>query len=112
MPSWPPLLALAPLSWSRWTRGLDDTHMLNARSFPNRTSPIEPGYRIQLPADWAEALGLQGHVVLEKTDAGILIRACPRATWDEIFTTKLTVRPVDTSTDLEIGETGGDDLLF
>jgi hypothetical protein len=32
-----------------------------------RTTPIEPGYRIQLPAEWADALGLEGQVALAKT---------------------------------------------
>ncbi len=81
-----------------------------------RTTPIEPGYRIQLPAEWAEALGLNGHVVLVKTIDGILVHASPHATpdvtWDEIFATKLTIRPADPSDDPEITEVTGDDLLF
>jgi hypothetical protein len=37
-----------------------------------QTTPIEPGYQIQLPAEWAEALGLKGQVVLAQTAEGIL----------------------------------------
>jgi hypothetical protein len=77
-----------------------------------RTTPIEPGNRIQLPADWAEALGLRGFVTLERTDTGILIRACPRLTWEEVFATKLQVGsapPDETVDDLEL--TGDDYLL-
>jgi hypothetical protein len=77
-----------------------------------RTTPIEPGYRIQLPADWAEALGLKGQVVLSRTTEGILVRACPLATWDEVFATKLAIRPADGSTTPEITDVSGDDLLF
>ena len=54
-------------------------------------TPVEPGRRIQLPADWSEALGLQNRVVLVRTDEGILVRPCPRATWDDIFATKLVI---------------------
>src|SRR5438128_72120 len=38
------------------------------------TIPIEAGNRIQLPAEWIEALGLNGAVSLEKTADGILVR--------------------------------------
>jgi hypothetical protein len=76
-----------------------------------QTTPIEPGYRIQLPAEWAEALGLKGQVVLAQTAEGILVYPCPSVTWDEIFATRLSVRPGDSSTP-EITEVSGDDLLF
>jgi hypothetical protein len=73
---------------------------------------MEPGNRIQLPADWVAALGLRDFVTLERTDAGILIRACPRLTWDEVFATKLPIGsapPDERSDDLELT---GDDYVF
>jgi hypothetical protein len=73
---------------------------------------IEPGNRIQLPADWVEALGLHGLVTLERTDDGILIRPSSRFTWDDIFATRLSVRPGDLATAPEVSELSGDDLLF
>jgi hypothetical protein len=74
-----------------------------------QTTPIESGFRIQLPPEWAEGLGLKGNVVLTRTADGILVRPCPQATWDEIFATKLTIQPADPSDDPEITE---GDLLF
>jgi hypothetical protein len=76
------------------------------------TVPLEPGNCIQLPPDWAQALGLRGFVTLERTDAGILIRPCPRLTWDEVFATKLQIGsapPDERPDDLELT---GDDYLF
>jgi hypothetical protein len=75
-------------------------------------APLEPGHRIQLPAAWAEAFGLHGLVALERTDNGILIRPCLRFTWDDIFATRLSVRPGDAATAPEVTEVSGDDLLF
>ena len=77
-----------------------------------RTAPIEPGYRIQLPAEWADALGLKGQVLLAKTADGILVQPTPNVIWDEIFATRLSVRPGDASTTPEITEVSGDDRLF
>jgi hypothetical protein len=77
-----------------------------------KNMPLEPGNRIQLPADWVEALGLRGLVSLERTDNGILIRPYPRLTWDDVFATKLTIRsapPDQPEDDLELT---GDDFLF
>lgn len=77
-----------------------------------QTTPVEPGIRIQLPAEWAEALGLRDRVTLERTDQGILIRPCPRLTWDDVFATGLQIGsapPDENPEDLEIT---GDDLLF
>jgi hypothetical protein len=79
---------------------------------PTQTTRTEPGDRIQLPADWAEALGLRGLVTLERTDKGILIRPCPRFTWDDIFATTLQIGsapPDDNPQDVEVT---GDDFLF
>ncbi len=90
----------------------DDRFVVARTMNERRTTPIEPGYRIQLPADWAEALGLKGQVVLARTPDGILVQPCPITTWDEIFATKLSIRPADPSEDPEITEVTGDDLLF
>jgi hypothetical protein len=77
---------------------------------PTQTTLIEPGHRIQLPADWAEALGLRGRVTLERTDTGILIRPCPAASWDEVFATKLPIG--QTSPESEDLEIRTDDLFL
>jgi hypothetical protein len=72
-------------------------------------TPVEPGHRIQLPADWAEALGLRGLVTLERTADGILIRPGPPPSWDHFFATKLTTGPpAPPEEDIEVS---GDDLL-
>jgi hypothetical protein len=81
---------------------------MNATHF----APLEPGHRIQLPAAWAEALGLRGLVALERTDNGILIRPCARLTWDEIFATKLTIGSASTDPNEDELELTGDDFLF
>lgn len=74
------------------------------------TTPIEPGNRIYLPAEWAEALGLRGLVILNKTSEGILVRPCPPTTWDEIFATKLPLGGQSSEPgDLEVNT---NDLLF
>ncbi|HEV3263634.1 MAG TPA: hypothetical protein VG013_42760 [Gemmataceae bacterium] len=73
-------------------------------------TPVEPGHRIQLPADWAEALGLRGLVALERTTEGILVRPGPAKTWDDFFATKLQVGSAPQNED--IVEVSGDDLLF
>ncbi len=79
---------------------------------PTQSTRIEPGNRIRLPDDWAESLGLRGLVTLERTAKGILIRPSPRFTWDDIFATRLSVRPGDPATVPEVTEVSGDDLLF
>ena len=73
---------------------------------------VEPGNRIKLPPEWADALGLHGLVALEWTDKGIFIRPHPQLTWDDIFATPLqagSAPPDDTPEDLEVT---GDDFLF
>ncbi len=81
-----------------------------------QTTVIEPGNRIRLPEEWAEALGLQDQVVLVKTDEGILVR--PQVTWDDVFANRLSVRPAgptrsgEAATAPEVTEVSGDDLLF
>lgn len=72
---------------------------------------LEPGNRIQLPADWTQALGFGGSVSLERIPEGIVIRPT-RATWDDVFSSKLSVRPGDASTEPDLAELSGDDLLF
>jgi hypothetical protein len=68
-----------------------------------QTTSLEPGNRLQLPGEWAESLGLHGLVILERTDAGILIRPFPPVTWDEVFADKLPVGPpTSDSEELEI----------
>ena len=77
-----------------------------------KVTALEPGNRVQLPADWTEGLGLSGLVKLERTDEGILIGPCPRSTWDDIFATKLSVRPGNSTVSPDISEISGDDLLY
>jgi hypothetical protein len=75
-------------------------------------TPIDADNRIQLPADWAEALGLHSQVTLERTDDGILILPGPRFTWDDIFATKLTIGSAPPDPNKDELELTGDDLLF
>jgi len=77
-----------------------------------QTTAIEPGNRIRLPAEWTEAFGLQDQVVLVKTDQGILVCPHPRMSWDDIFASRLSVRPGDPATAPEVTEVSGDDLVF
>ena len=79
---------------------------------PTTITPLEPGHRVQLPADWAEALGLRDRVTLERTHEGILIRPCPPPTWDEIFATKLVIGSAPSDLNADDLELTGDDLLF
>jgi hypothetical protein len=46
------------------------------------------------------------------TADGILVQTTNSATWDEIFATRLTIHPGDSSTTPEVTEVSGDDLLF
>jgi hypothetical protein len=79
---------------------------------PTQTTPLEAGNRIQLPAEWADALGLRGQVALERTSEGILVRPSSRATWDEIFATKLVIGSAPPDQDEDQLELSGDDFLF
>jgi hypothetical protein len=74
-------------------------------------SAVESGNRIQLPADWMQALGLHGLVILERTCNGILIRPCPPVTWDELFATKLAIGSAPLGAEEGTEETP-DDVLF
>jgi bifunctional DNA-binding transcriptional regulator/antitoxin component of YhaV-PrlF toxin-antitoxin module len=75
-----------------------------------RKIPVEIEYKIQIPAEWAEELGLKNIIMLEKTSTGIMVRPCYTLTWDEIFAEKLTIgQPVFA---MDLSEVSGDDLLF
>jgi hypothetical protein len=73
---------------------------------------LEPGNRVEIPADWTEGLGLSGLVTLERTNEGILIGPCPRYTWDDVFATRLSIRPSNSGDSPDVSEVSGDDLLF
>ncbi len=90
----------------------DKASLQNWKRIIRAEAAIEPGNRIRLPAQWAEALGLQDQVVLVKTDEGILVRPHPKVTWDDIFANRLSARPGDAATAPEVTEVSGDDLLF
>jgi hypothetical protein len=78
----------------------------------SQLAPVESGNRIQLPAEWVEALGLRGLVRLERTDGGILVRPCARLTWDDIFATKLVIGSAPADKNDDAVEMTGDDFLF
>jgi hypothetical protein len=75
-----------------------------------KITPVEPDYRIQLPADWVAELGLEYIAALEKTAEGILVRPCRTVTWDEIFVDKLPMG--QQLSVLDLSNVSGDDLLF
>jgi hypothetical protein len=75
-------------------------------------TPIDPGNRIELPADWTQSLGLCGQVALERTSDGILVRPWPRVTWEEISATKLVIGSAPPDRDENSAEMTGDDFLF
>jgi hypothetical protein len=79
---------------------------------PEQLVPMEPGNRIELPAEWAKALGLHGLVALEMTAEGILVRARRAATWDEIFSSKLVIGSAPPDQNEDMVEVTGDDFLF
>jgi hypothetical protein len=79
---------------------------------PTQITTLEPGNRIQLPAEWAKVLGLHGLVVLDKTAEGILVRPCSPTTWDDFFATKLAIGSAPPNKDEKDLEVTGDDLLF
>lgn len=57
-----------------------------------RTTSIDPGCRIQLPLEWAEALGLKDQVALVMTAEGISVHTATSVTWDDIFASRLSIR--------------------
>ena len=75
-------------------------------------TPVESGNRIQLPADWLQTLEIHDFVALERTGDGILVRPCPRATWDDIFATKLIIASAPPDQNEDTAEVSGDDFLF
>jgi hypothetical protein len=79
---------------------------------PSQIAPVEPGNRIQLPAEWAESLGLRGRVTLDRIADGILVRPCAPATWDEIFATRLVVGSAPPDQKSNGLEADRDDFLF
>jgi hypothetical protein len=74
---------------------------------------IEPGLRISIPPEWADALGDQPMVSLERTPGGILIRPCATAgatmSWDEFFADKL---PIGSGQRADTDEVRDSDYLF
>jgi hypothetical protein len=74
---------------------------------------IEPGLRIPIPPEWADALGDKPVVSLERTEAGILIRPCPTfkptLTWVEFFANKL---PIGSGQRADADEVRDSDYLF
>ncbi|RKU32420.1 hypothetical protein C6496_24025 [Candidatus Poribacteria bacterium] len=74
-----------------------------------KTLSLEADYKIELPPEWVEELGLESGIVLEKTDDGILIRPYPTQTWDEIYAEKLKI---GSTSILDLSEVSGDDLIF
>ena len=77
-----------------------------------QVTAVEPGNRIQLPSDWADALGLHGLVALERSDNAIVVRPCPPLTWDEIFATGLTIGAAPPAENEDAVEMSGDDFVF
>jgi|FaiFalDrversion2_1042247.scaffolds.fasta_scaffold10176_3 hypothetical protein len=75
-----------------------------------RITPVEAGHKIQLPVEWATEMGLEKVALLEKTEAGILVRSCPSLSWDEIFAEKLPMLSMPSAIDLL--EVSGDDLIL
>lgn len=73
---------------------------------------LEPGNRVQLPAEWTEALGMRQRVLLDWNEQGILIRPCPPTTWDEIFATRLSIGTASPDNRDDADEVTGDDFLF
>lgn len=71
---------------------------------------VETDHKIQLPAEWAMEFGFKKTVALEKTVAGILVRPCETASWDEVFAKKLPMGQNVFA--LDLSEVSGDDLLF
>ncbi|MCI0697699.1 hypothetical protein L0337_37595 [candidate division KSB1 bacterium] len=75
-----------------------------------RIVPVETGYKIQIPLEWAVEFGLESSVAAEKTATGIWVRPCRTLTWDEVFANKLSIGKQSLAKDLS--ELSGDDLLF
>jgi hypothetical protein len=77
-----------------------------------QVTTIEPGNRIQIPEEWAKALGLEGQVALDRIPDGIVVRACRPTPWDAFFATKLRIGSAAPEERDDEPEVTGDDLLF
>jgi hypothetical protein len=86
------------------------TRFYGGTRYVMKITPVEPGHRIQLTADWAAELGLEHIAALEKTAEGILVRPCHTATWDEILADKLPMGQEISS--LDLSDVSSDDLLL
>ncbi len=75
-----------------------------------RVYPLGKNREVEIPADWAEELGLSSVVRLEKTPEGILIRPTCQTSWDDLFLEKLQIGSQSPSED-EL-EVRSDDLLL
>lgn len=74
---------------------------------------VEPGLRIPIPVEWAEDLGTQNVVSLERTTEGILVRPCctemASMSWEQFFADKLTIGSGQRDNSLHLTT---DDYLF
>jgi hypothetical protein len=81
----------------------------------NMTVPYETDDRVRIPREWAEELGFEREVQLERTASGVLVKPAPEAeavpSWEEIFASKLEIGSGlnDEKEDLE---PSGDDYSF
>ena len=72
--------------------------------------PVETGYKIQIPPEWAVEFGLENSAAVEKTATGIWVRPHRTLSWDEVFAEKLQIGQYVFA--LDLSEVRGDDLLF
>ncbi|HEX5443593.1 MAG TPA: hypothetical protein VFW87_07180 [Pirellulales bacterium] len=93
------------------TEGVDLPDQPDQSMTTVQITALEPGNRIQLPAEWATGLGISRAVSLERTPDGIPVRPA-QLTWNEISANKLSIRPGDVSTEPDVTELSGDDLIF
>ncbi|MBI3971389.1 MAG: hypothetical protein HY332_08875 [Chloroflexi bacterium] len=75
-----------------------------------RLTPVEAGHKVQLPDDWVKELGLGETAVLEKSEAGVLVRPYRVATWDQVFADKLQIE--EHPSERALSDVAGDDLVF
>ncbi len=72
--------------------------------------PVEAGYKIQIPPQWAVEFGLESSAAVEKTATGIGVRPYHPLTWDEVFAEKLQMGQYVFA--LDLSEVSGDDFLL
>ena len=84
--------------------------VLSSWSMSTRITSIEPGHRLQLPAEWVESLQIKNLAELEKIQDGIVIRPLRHLEWDDVFRTKLKAHGA--GSDGEEPVLTRDDLLF